>query len=57
MHVILNNSMTEINNDSEFLSACCSVIEMTIVYLAKVCDENVISEDVVELHSRTFVSC
>ena len=42
----------------EFLSACYSVIEMTIVYLAKVCDENVISEaDMVKLHqvlSRTL---
>ena len=58
IHVILNNSITEINNDSEFLSACYSVIEMTIFYLAKVCDENVISEeDMVKLHqvlSRTL---
>ena len=47
--------MTEINNVSEFFSTCYSVTEMTIVYLAKVCDENVISEEgMVELHSRTL---
>jgi len=58
IHVILNNSMAEINNDSEFLSACYSVIEMAIVYLAKVSDETVISEqDMIKLHrvlSRTI---
>jgi len=58
IHVILNNSMAEINNDLEFLSACYSVIEMTIVYLAKASDESIISEqDMVKLHqvlSRTL---
>ena len=37
IHVILNNSITEKNN--EFLSACYSVIEIAIFYFAKTSDE------------------
>ena len=58
IHIILNNAMTEIDNDSDFLSACYSAIEATIVYLSKASTDNVISEeDMVKLHqvlSRTL---
>ena len=58
IHVILNNSMAEIDNDLDFLSACYSAIEATIVYLSKASTDNVISEeDMVKLHqvlSRTL---
>ena len=57
--VILSNSITEINNSSEFLSACYFIIEATIIYLSKESStSDVLCEnDMLKLHqilSRTL---
>ena len=57
--VILSNNITEINNSSEFLSACYFIIESTIIYLSKEsssCDI-LCEDDMLKLHrilSRTL---
>ena len=57
--VILSNSIAEINNSSEFLSACYFIIEVTIIYLSKESSSSDIlcENDMLKLHhilSRTL---
>ena len=57
--VILSNSITEIDNSSEFLSACYFIIESTIIYLSKESSSSDIlcEDDMLKLHhilSRTL---
>ena len=55
--VILSNSIAEINNSSEFLSACYFIIEATIIYLSKESTDTLCENDMLKLHqilSRTL---
>ena len=57
--VILSNSISDINNSSEFLSACYFIIESTIIYLSKESSSSDIhcEDDMLKLHhilSRTL---
>ena len=55
--VILSNSIAEINNSSEFLSACYFIIEATIIYLSKESTDILCENDMLKLHqilSRTL---
>lgn len=56
--VILSSNMAEVNNNSEFLSACYFIVEATIIYLSKVSMCNILHEDeMLKLHhviSRTL---
>ena len=59
VYVILSNSIAEINNNSEYLSACYFVIEATIIYLSKESSTSDIlcENDMLKLHnmlSRTL---
>ena len=50
--VILSNSMAEINENSEFLSACYFIVEAAIIYLSKISDGNFLCEDdMLKLHN------
>ena len=56
--IILSNTMDEISNNSEFLSACYFIVETTIVYLSKesTCSD-LCEDDMLKLHhviSRTL---
>lgn len=55
--IILSNSIAEINNSSEFLSACYFIIEATIIYLSKESSGILCENDMFKLHqilSRTL---
>ena len=47
--VILSDDLTEINNNSEFLSACYFIIEATIIYLSNV--SILCEDDLLKLHN------